>query len=225
VGTLAAGVAHELGTPLNVISGRAELIASGKLSAEEIEMSARTIKSEAERMTSIIRQLLDFARQVPSPLVTVDVGKIASDACDSMRSLAKRSNVEIMLNRVGQTATVRGNSTQLQQVFTNLLSNAIQAMPGGGMIHVFLAQETDGNFISISVTDSGVGIERESLSRVFEPFYTTKDVGQGTGLGLSIAYGIVRGHGGEIKVESEPGKLTKFHVSLPLASESSNRSS
>ncbi|MGB7327996.1 MAG: HAMP domain-containing sensor histidine kinase, partial [Rubripirellula sp.] len=127
VGTLAAGVAHELGTPLNVVSGRAGLIASGKLSAEEVKSSAETIKSESERMTTIIRQLLDFARQKPAPHATVDLRQIVAHTCQLMQPLANKSNVSIHFDTSADSVMVDGDATQLQQVLTNLLSNAIAA--------------------------------------------------------------------------------------------------
>ncbi len=223
VGTLAAGVAHELGTPLNVVSGRAGLIASGKLSEQEVESSAKVIKSESDRMTAIIRQLLDFARQTPSPHEVVDVQEIATRTCDLMRPLARKSSVMIEMNGADEPIRVAGDAAQIQQVLTNLLSNAIAAMPSGGSVSVSLRPANETGYVTIQVTDSGAGIESEDIERIFEPFYTTKDVGQGTGLGLSISYGIVKEHGGQIKVTSEQGKQTTFTVLLPSARTDSTR--
>lgn len=215
IGTLAAGVAHELGTPLNVVAGRAGLIAGGKLTDDEIVASAETIQSEARRMTAIIRQLLDFARQTPEPKGSLDLREVVARTCDLMSSIAKKSSVLIEPRISKDAVFVNGDSAQLQQVTTNLLSNAIAAMPGGGTVKVSLSQND--NVASISVTDTGTGIDPEQLDRIFEPFVTTKDVGQGTGLGLSIAYGIVKEHDGQIKVESDPGAGTTFHVLLPIS--------
>ncbi len=223
VGTLAAGVAHELGTPLNVVSGRAGLIASGKLSAEEVRSSANTIKSETDRMTAIIRQLLDFARQTPAPHATVDLRDIIVRTCDLMTPLAKKSAVEIELNVATDPVVVEGDATQLQQVLTNLLSNAIAAMPQGGTVNVSVSPADLNGQVTMYVRDSGVGIESQDIQRIFEPFYTTKDVGQGTGLGLSIAYGIVKEHGGELQVTCETGKQTTFSVVLPAAPPGQNK--
>ncbi|MFG0263085.1 MAG: sensor histidine kinase [Novipirellula sp. JB048] len=217
IGTLAAGVAHELGTPLNVVSGRAGLIASGKLSDEEILTSARTIKSESERMTAIIRQLLDFARQHPSPHESIDLAEVLSRTCDLMRPLARKSNVELDLQLSEHALIIGGDAGQMQQVLTNLIHNAIGAMPDGGTVDVSADIDETKQQLWIEVRDTGNGIPAEHLSHVFEPFYTTKDVGEGTGLGLSIAYGIVREHGGEIKVDSIPGKGTAFRIHFPIA--------
>ncbi|TWU21758.1 Sporulation kinase E [Novipirellula galeiformis] len=216
IGTLAAGVAHELGTPLNVVSGRAGLIASGKLSEQEIASSARTIKSESERMTAIIRQLLDFARQTPSPHDSIDLTEILTRTCDLMRPLARKSDVEIALHATDRPTTIAGDAAQVQQVLTNLISNAIGAMPDGGTVTVSIDVDEPTEMVWIEVRDTGVGIPSEQLNHVFEPFYTTKDVGEGTGLGLSIAYGIVREHAGEIKVDSEPGCGTTFRIRFPM---------
>ncbi len=232
IGTLAAGMAHELGTPLNVVSGRAGLIKSGKLTPQEVIASAETIQTEADRMTKIIRQLLDFARQKPAPHESIDLVEVTKRTCDLMRSLARNANVELRTDFGHQPLTIDGDASQIQQVITNLINNAIAAMPTGGTVMVTLASETsravrprrDATMAlqecsrpsaKIEVKDTGVGIAAESVARIFEPFYTTKDVGEGTGLGLSIAYGIVREHDGDIQVTSEPGHGSTFTVTLP----------
>ncbi|GAA5510004.1 HAMP domain-containing sensor histidine kinase [Novipirellula caenicola] len=215
IGTLAAGVAHELGTPLNVVSGRAGLIASGKLSPEEVISSAQTIKGESERMTAIIRQLLDFARQTPSPHGKIELGEIVSRTCDLMRPLARKSSAELVLESTDRPMEIDGDASQVQQVLTNLISNAIAAMPDGGTVTVSLGSDDEADRVWVDVRDTGVGIGSENLNKVFEPFFTTKDVGEGTGLGLSIAYGIVREHGGDITVDSQPGQGTTFRVRFP----------
>lgn len=214
VGTLAAGVAHELGTPLNVVSGRAGLISSGKLSPEEVEASARTIKTEADRMASIIRQLLDFARQTPTSYDELDLSAMAEKTADLMRPIARKSEVDVAVKTPESPIRVEADSGQVQQVLTNLITNAVAAMPDGGTVTLTVAGDSDRDGAWIHVEDAGAGIKAEQLQQIFEPFYTTKDVGQGTGLGLSIAYGIVKEHGGEITVDSEPGQTT-FHVFLP----------
>tara|TARA_R110002073_G_scaffold240208_8_gene401887 strand:- start:3355 stop:4719 length:1365 start_codon:yes stop_codon:yes gene_type:complete len=215
IGTLAAGVAHELGTPLNVVSGRAGLIASGKLSPEEVASSAQTIKSESERMTTIIRQLLDFARQTPSPHGVIELREIVSRTCDLMRPLVRKSEAELVFESTDTLMEIDGDAAQVQQVLTNLISNAIAAMPNGGTVTVSLGSDEDTDRVWVDVRDTGVGIRAENLNQVFEPFYTTKDVGEGTGLGLSIAYGIVREHGGDITVDSKQGQGTTFRVCFP----------
>lgn len=215
LGTLAAGMAHELGTPLNVVSGRAGLIQSGRLTPEEITASAETIRSEAERMTKIIRQLLDFSRQTPSPHEPTSLDEIVQRTCDMMRPLADQSHVEIQTEFAERPIHISGDAAQLQQVLTNLVTNAIAAMPNGGTVTVGLSEQQ--HQVRLSVADTGVGIAPDAAPHVFEPFYTTKDVGQGTGLGLSIAYGIVKEHSGEIVLDSEPGHGSTFTITFPAA--------
>lgn len=225
LGTLAAGMAHELGTPLNVVSGRAGLIRSGQLSAEEIQSSAATIHSEAERMTKIIRQLLDFARQKPAAHQPLDLSEVVQRTCGVLKLLAAKSNVELVTQFPQSPISIDGDPAQIQQVLTNLITNAVAAMPSGGVVTVGLARRSDDpsggspapdTHAEIQVTDTGVGIDPQDVQRIFEPFYTTKDVGQGTGLGLSIAYGIVREHGGDICFDRVPDGGSKFTVTFPI---------
>ncbi|TWT63398.1 sensor histidine kinase [Rubinisphaera italica] len=220
IGTLSAGIAHELGTPLNVISGRAGLIKSGKLTTEEIVHSAETIQSEANRMTTIIRQLLDFSRQKSAPYSSIDLNGVIRRTCDLMQTLTEKANIQLATNLPAETLYIDGDVAQIQQVLSNLITNAIAAMPNGGMITINL-QKNSQDEIQIQVIDSGVGIELADVNQVFEPFYTTKDVGQGTGLGLSIAYGIVREHSGEIQVSSNPETGTTFTITFPASDSNS----
>ncbi len=229
VGRLASGMAHELGTPLNVVSGRAGLIASGKLSQDEIAKSAEAIQAEANRMTAIIRQLLDFARRNTPHRVKTELWQIAHDTAELLAPLAQKQQVSICLPEDRPSAPALVDPGQLQQVLTNLIINAIHAMPGGGQVRLGIAadvasppgqsQVSAGEFYRIDVEDQGVGIAAEDMDQLFEPFFTTKDVGQGTGLGLSIAYGIVQEHGGWIAVRSQPGQGSRFSVYLPKESQ------
>jgi signal transduction histidine kinase len=225
VGRLAAGIAHELGTPLNVVAGRAGLIASGKLSAEDVNKSAGTIKTEADRMTGIIRQLLDFARRSTPRRTVVDLRQVVSGTADLLAGIARKRNVQIVLAAADAPLTANVDVGQLQQVLTNLIMNAVQAMPQGGTVELALdgtraispyrPDDGEADFVCISVKDSGAGIASEHLEQIFEPFFTTKDVGEGTGLGLSISYGIVQEHGGWIDVASETDQGTCFFVYVP----------
>ncbi len=227
VGTLAAGVAHELGTPLNVVSGRAGLISSGQLSAAEVTSSAQTIQKEADRMTAIIRQLLDFARRTGTEQASIDLSQLARQTCELMQPLANKTHVILTVNTdENLSVTTIGDTGQLQQVITNLISNAIQSIPDGGKIVIKVHSEQiqppaileseHNRFACLEVIDTGIGMTDTETEHVFEPFYTTKDVGEGTGLGLSIAYGIVREHGGWIDVASEKNHGSTFRVWLPL---------
>jgi two-component system, NtrC family, sensor kinase len=225
VGRLASGMAHELGTPLNVVSGRAGLIASGKLSEDEIAQSASAIQAEANKMTTIIRQLLDFARRNTPHRVKADLWQIVHDTSKLLTSIAQKQDVAFDLPQDRPPASALVDGAQIQQVLTNLIVNAIQAMPDGGEVRIAIetehamsaegAETAEGEFFRIDVQDQGAGIAEEDQDQLFEPFFTTKDVGQGTGLGLSIAYGIVQEHGGCISVTSRPGQGSCFSVYLP----------
>ncbi len=234
VGRLAAGLAHEIGTPLNVVSGRAALIRGGKLTQEEVLSSAEAIQKESHRITGIVRQLLGYARQNAPQKKVLDLRVIVDQTVALLSTLASKAKVEIVVDGDEPPYTVCVDDGQIQQVLTNMIVNAIQAMPNGGVVSIRLANllqetgsmanvvssETSENdskhrWCSIDISDQGVGIPTELLSQIFEPFFTTKDVGQGTGLGLSIASGIVEEHGGRIDVESELGRGTRFRIYLP----------
>ncbi len=219
VGTLGAGLAHELGTPLNVILGHAELIHSEHTTPAMIHASSRAIVGQAQKMTSIIRGLLDFARRPTTTRASVPVAELARDAANLIRPMARKANVEIRVDEApGDAPTVRANRTELEQVLVNLMMNGIQAMPSGGTLVVrsgTVAAAPSNAFVE--VVDTGVGIAPDTLPQVFDPFFTTKEVGAGTGLGLSVSYGIVADHGGQIEVETEVGAGTRFSVILPVS--------
>ncbi|MCX7428115.1 MAG: HAMP domain-containing sensor histidine kinase [Planctomycetia bacterium] len=226
VGSLASGIAHELGTPLNVISARAKLIAEGEVPQDEIPENARTIRAQAQRMTTIIRQLLDFARRRPLTKTQVDFREVADHVVDLLSPLARKRGVTLSLDGGAERLSTRIDLGQMEQVVTNLVVNAIQASPPGGAVVVALGHErarpradptaaaTD--YVRLSVEDHGTGIAAEDQPRVFEPFFTTKDIGEGTGLGLSIAHGIAQEHGGWIEFESEPERGSRFSLGLPM---------
>lgn len=228
IGRLASGIAHELGTPLNVISGRAGMIIRSDSSEDiaGIKRGADAIKSQAERMTEIIRHLLDFARQRPPKRVKTDGGEIVRKASDLVSCLGYRGAVRIELGQDGASSRMTAmDPVQMQQVMTNLIENALQSMPDGGDAVVTVksvrtappegVDQPPGRFLQITVEDQGVGIAEKDVPSIFDPFFTTKDVGQGTGLGLSITYGIVREHGGWIDVSSTQGRGSRFAVYLP----------
>jgi signal transduction histidine kinase len=222
VGQLASGVAHELGTPLNVVSGHARMIGGGDLTTDEIASSADVIAEQTQRMTAIIRQLLDFSRRKGPHLTEVDVKQLVTSTVDMLSPLAEKRNV--LLRHSGGEGAIRADGNQMQQAIANLIVNAIQASDAGGTVDVTVgpyagtadATGARGNgFVEVSIEDTGNGIAPEHLPHIFEPFFTTKDVGDGTGLGLAVTYGIVREHGGWIDVASEPGKGARFAIVLP----------
>ncbi len=231
VGRLAAGVGHELGTPLTVISGRAALITSGKLSETQIQESGRVIKDEADRIAGIVRQLLDFARRRAPQRAPLDLAHVLSRTIELLQPIAEKNSVRLVLENstaTGQavSAIVQADASQMQQVFTNIIVNAIQSMPQGGVATIgvtdTIARKSteesgamEAEYWRVSISDEGCGISAEHLANVFEPFFTTKDVSEGTGLGLSIAHGIVQEHSGWIEVASQVGQGSQFDVYLP----------
>lgn len=227
VGKLASGIAHELGSPLNVVNVRASMIASGETTPEESRDYARVIGSACERMTEIIQQLLQFARRREVKRAPTDLDRLARDTADLLRPLAKRREVELRLAEPQGDSTALVDAVQAQQVVTNLVVNAMQAIPRGGSVTLRVAHRTalppaeigsrEVGCVCLTVEDDGVGIAQEHVGRIFEPFFTTKDVGDGTGLGLSVAYGIVRDHGGWMEVQSEAGIGSTFTVFFPGA--------
>ena len=219
LGQLSAGMAHELGTPLNVISGRAKLIASGELSQDEANHSAKIIGEQAERMTHIMRQLLDYARRGDIRKQPVVVADLLANVVEMLHPFTNKQRIEVELNLPTEPYQVRADLSQLQQVLLNLAMNGIQAMGRGGRLRLDLDRcQEDENHLCISITDEGSGISAEDLPHIFDPFFTTKEVGQGTGLGLSIAQGIVSEHGGKIEIDSSPDKGSCFRLTLPLDS-------
>ncbi len=230
VGKLAAGVAHELGTPLNVVSGRAKMITSGKLPPEAVAENATIIFGQAARMTKIIRGLLDFARQGAANKARTDLSAIATNTLTLLAPLSRKRGVSMTIEGAATPKLLEVDAGQIEQVLTNLIVNAVDATPDGGAVLLRLADEEatppagddakPGLYLRLDVEDQGTGIPKDDLARVFEPFFTTKDVGAGTGLGLSVAHGIVHDHGGWIAVESEERRGSRFSVYLPLSTPS-----
>ncbi len=219
LGRIASGLAHELGTPLNVVSGRAKMIGSGVLEGDEVGASARIIGEQAERMTGIIRQLLDYARRggarrTPEPATAV-VGR----SLEMLRPLATKTGAVLRAEAAADLPAAVVDRNQMEQVLVNLVMNAVQAMPEGGTVTVALEAARggpDGDRLLVRVRDEGEGMPPDVLAQVFEPFFTTKQTGQGTGLGLPIVKGLVEDGGGTLDIASEVGKGTTVTVSLPL---------
>jgi signal transduction histidine kinase len=229
VGKLASGLAHELGTPLNVISARAEMIASGETSESEIADYSRVIVEASERLAGIVRQLLEFARPRDLRKARQNLSELANQTLHLLTPLAAKKNVTLRLKGVDAPVEADVDAGLFQQVLTNLVMNAIQAMATPGDVEVGTAVELarppaehggeEASYLRVTVRDAGIGMTPEQMQHIFEPFYTTKAVGDGTGLGLSVAYGIVRDHGGWITVESEPHKGSEFSMYLPRGNE------
>ncbi len=216
IGALAAGVAHELGTPLNVIAGCAEMIAEDSMDLT-VHRRSNMIIEQVAKVSAIIRHLLDFGHRGGTARTDVELGRLAETTVEMLQSTAKKRGLRIEVEP-GPPVHVSGNAAELQQVLSNLILNALQATSTGGAVRVRTGVvEREGHAVAcLDVKDEGHGIAAADLPQIFDPFFTTKDVGEGTGLGLSVSYGIVRDHDGTIEVESEPGCGSVFAVILPL---------
>jgi two-component system NtrC family sensor kinase len=225
VGRLAAGLAHELGTPLNVVHARAKQMTAADLPPAEVRDKSRIIVEQVDRMTRLIRQLLDFARKREMKLAEADVRPLVTGAVALLEPVARKRSVAVEVAPVEGPVRCIVDTEQLTQVVLNLVMNAVHASGPGSTVTVSVgggramppAEDGRGEqaCARIEVRDEGSGIDSEVLPRIFEPFYTTKDVGEGTGLGLSVAYGIVKDHGGWMDVETRPGQGSVFTVWLP----------
>ena len=224
VGQLASGIAHELGTPLSVIGLRARLIVSGEATGADAVASATVVVEQAARMTTIIRQVLDYSRREGARMAVVDLRQVVGRTLDLVESFARKQGVAVQVHAGERPVFVRASDTQLQQVLTNVLLNGVQAMTAGGTLTIEVgACEASppaghggvaGEYCCAVITDDGPGIAAADLAHVFEPFFTTKGVGEGTGLGLAVAHAIVEEHGGWITVENAPGRGARFAVYL-----------
>ena len=213
LGTLASGMAHEIGTPMNVILGRAEYLMD-RITDEPVKKSLKAIVAQVERITKVMNQLLAFARRKPperSPLALKDSVENGLELFQE-RLASSRVRAELALDDT--CPKVLADPDQMSQVIINLIMNAVHAMPDGGTLRIGLTPEKD--MAKLTVADTGHGILQEDIKKIVEPFFTTKEFGKGTGLGLTVVKGIIEGHQGSIAVESEPGKGTTFTILLPV---------
>jgi signal transduction histidine kinase len=227
IGQLAAEIAHEVGTPLNVIAGRARSMQRKAKDPEAVEKNAEIVAEQTARITRIIQRLLDFTRRKVGTTgkVEVNINELALTTMELLSSQFSSAKVKTRLERAEGLPRVAGDSDRLQQVMINLLLNAVQAMPEGGALTLEtrsvrrtrpgLEGGADQAFVAFSVRDNGVGIAAEIKDKIFDPFYTTKEGQGGTGLGLAVVSGIVKEHDGWIDVEDAEGGGTVFRVYLP----------
>jgi signal transduction histidine kinase len=216
VGRLAAGIAHELGAPLNVIDARAEQILSKQnLSPEKRDRNLQIIRSNAERIANLVRQLLTLSRPYHLRCVNLSLADSLRSAIEQVEQHAKSANVKIYLE-TDANFTVTADRDYLHQVWLNILTNAIQAMPKGGDVKIECSQQNRNgqDFVKVKITDTGEGIATEHLDKIFDPFYTTKDIGQGTGLGLAVTRRIIEEHGGTIEAENNENSGASFTIYL-----------
>lgn len=218
VGEMAAGVAHELNNPLTTVTGFTELILEEVPEdfphREDLEM----VLNEARRARGVVRRLLDFSHQGDFLRANADVNEVMSDVLALVHHVAQTTGINIRVELWDDLPELRVDRNQMQQVFLNLIHNALQAMPDGGdlIVRSSLEEKDDADWVMIAIQDTGHGIATDELPHIFEPFYTTKPTGSGTGLGLSISYGIVADHGGMMDVQSEFEQGSTFIIWLPI---------
>lgn len=230
VGQLAAGLAHEIGTPLNIIAGRAEYLLRRQRSSEEMNENLNIMLSQIDRVAAIVRRLLEFSRRKEPALRTTDISSLLTNVQRLLQHQIEEKRVGVETGLAATLPKIQADPDLLQQVFINLYLNSLYAIGAGGAIKIKaeVTQEPPFNqangegWLKISFEDNGAGIAAEHIDHVFDPFFTTKDIGEGTGLGLSVTYGIVKDHGGAIRVESEPGHFTRFIIHLPIAASHEN---
>jgi len=213
LGTLASGMAHEIGTPMNVILGRAEYLMD-RVTEEPIKRGLRTIITQVERITKVMNQLLSFARRKAPQRVPLDLRKVIEDGMEMFQERLARNQIRINMEMAEPCPMVLADADQMSQVLLNLVMNALHAMPEGGTLHVGLEPEQP--MVKLTIGDTGHGIPPEAIGNIYDPFFTTKEFGKGTGLGLTVVKGIIEEHQGSIVVESEEGKGTRFTVLLPI---------
>ncbi|MBI5254034.1 MAG: HAMP domain-containing protein [Euryarchaeota archaeon] len=212
LGQMAAGIAHEMNNPLANISLNAQMLLRGAKEGDPGIHRLKVIEENVDATARIVRDLLDFSRETKLRVAPVDVNAAILKALGSVEQ--QLAGIEVVKN-FGDLSEISADFAQLRQVFTNIITNACQAMPGGGRLTVTTRATKDN--VEIKFTDTGAGIPKENLGKIFDPFFTTREVGKGTGLGLSISYGIIQKHRGKIEVESEVGKGSTFTIKLPFS--------
>jgi len=218
IGLLAAGVAHEVNTPLAVISSYAQML-SKQLQGDEKKFAVLDkITRQTFRASEIVNNLLNFSRTSATEFSDVDLNRVILDTLSLLEHQFKTSKIRVHDELSPHLPRIQGNAGRLQQVFLNLFLNAKDAMPQGGVLRV---TTSNGDGVSVVVTDTGSGIPQEHIQRIYDPFFTTKTLPQdgqrrGTGLGLSVTYGIIQEHAGKIRVESAPEEGTSFYLDFPL---------
>jgi two-component system, NtrC family, sensor kinase len=215
LGLLAAGVAHEVNTPLAVISNYIQMLAKQIPADDPRQKTIERIVKQTFRASEIVNNLLNFSRTGAAEFVEVNLNSVLEETLTLVQHPFKTAQVNVIKNYTEQLPPVLGSITRLQQVFLNLFMNARDAMPSGGMLEVRTGAHNGS--VAVEVTDTGLGIPAENLHRIFDPFFTTKATGRGTGLGLSVSYGIIKEHAGKVDVRSTPGKGTSFRLEFPVA--------
>jgi two-component system NtrC family sensor kinase len=219
IGLLAAGVAHEVNTPLAVISSYAQMLTKQINGDAKLGPLLEKITRQTFRASEIVNNLLNFSRTSATEFSAIDLNKIITETLTLLEHQLKTSRVKVQTDLYAGLPLIHGNSGKLQQVFLNLFLNAKDAMAGkGGTLYISTA---NGDSVQVNISDSGAGIAPEHINKIYDPFFTTKNVpregqSRGTGLGLSVTYGIIQEHAGKIRVDSQPGQGTTFQLEFPM---------
>lgn len=212
LGTVASGMAHEIGTPMNVILGRAEYLMD-RVTDETVKKGLQTIVAQVERITRVMNQLLAFARRKPPERGPLALRDVIENSVEMFEERLAKNRVQVEMQLDEACPKVQADADQMNQVLINLIMNAVHAMPDGGQIRIGMAPAD--TMVKLTVADTGHGIPQDVIARVFDPFFTTKEFGKGTGLGLTVVKGIIEEHHGSITAESREGKGTTFTILLP----------
>lgn len=214
IGQLAAGVAHELNEPLGSILGFSQLIAKNKALTEQVLQDNERITKASLHAREIIKKLMLFGRQTPPRMISCSINELIDEALYFLEARLSKSRIKLEKEFSENMPDITADPSQLNQVFVNLIVNAIQAMPQGGTLTIRTLADKD--YVMFSITDTGTGMSSEIINKIFLPFFTTKDINEGTGLGLPVVHGIITAHGGTIDVKSIQDEGSVFTVKLPL---------
>ena len=215
IGQLSAGIAHELNEPIGSILGFAQLIQKSSDLPQQVSQDAEKIKKASLHAREVIKKLMLFARQMPPQKADVNLNQIVTEGLYFLESRCSKEGIEVERILSEDLPEILADPAQMTQVLVNIVVNAVQAMSGGGKLTI--QTKSGKKYVSLFITDTGIGMPEKIKKQVFLPFFTTKDIGEGTGLGLAVVYGIVTSHGGSIDFKSELGKGTKFEVKLPVS--------
>jgi signal transduction histidine kinase len=226
LGKLSASVVHEINNPisgiLNLVILMSRMVEGGTLQQKETDQFSRYLRlmeSETRRISRIVSNLLSFSRDSRMEFGTVNLNQIIEKTLFLNANLLKLHSIKVAVDLDQGLPPLMGSEDRLQQVFMNLVSNAVEAMetsPGERILNISSKPLPEKGSVSVAFTDTGVGIPQENLSKLFEPFFSTKKKGKGVGLGLSVVYGIIQEHGGSVQVQSKEGRGTTFTIELPL---------
>jgi signal transduction histidine kinase len=227
VGQMAAGVAHEINTPLGVILGYTQLMLDDFAKDSEVHENLRIIERQTKACRKIVADLLRFSRQTDRAKEEVDLHELIEEVLTVSEHNLNMGHIQVIRRFASGMPRIIGDAEKLRQVFINLFNNSQHAMPAGGELTIITSHDQAASELVATVRDTGTGIADEIRPKIFDPFFTTKEIGKGTGLGLSVTYGIIRDHGGSIAVESpvkdpqtgEIGQGTAFHLRLPVIPE------